>query len=149
MKIKSILLTLAMLLIVSCTSRTPAPTGAATAIPSMTPSPTHQPTPTATSAPAFPPETRLKQQCLEILPELPSDFVSSGIVVLGRRVGENRSNFETILLDMATGQTTSIITQNQSQGSHVVSSDRKIVAYSNIIYDAKGERMYKELIVQV
>ena len=105
MKIKSILLTLAMLLIVSCTSRTPAPTGAATAVPSLTPSPTHPPTATATatSTPAYPPETRLKEQCLEILPKLPSDFVSSGIVILGRWVGENRRNYETILLDTQGG----------------------------------------------
>ncbi len=119
----------------------------ATALPSLTPSPTQRPTLTATSTPAYPPETRLKSQCLEILPELPSDFVSSGIVVLGRRVGENRSNFETILLDMATGQTTSIIMQDQFLGFHVVSSDRKLIAYYSSNDDADGKTVSEELVI--
>ncbi len=143
---------IAVLLVGCGGGKTPVPTAVspevtATAVPSLTPSLTQPPMLTATSMPAFPPETRLKEQCLEILPEFPRDFAPSSIVILGGGVGVKQRRFETLLLDMATGQTTEIITQDQFQGDHIVSLDRKLMAYSSHIFDSEGKPVKDELVV--
>jgi hypothetical protein len=125
-------------------SITPIPTHRATStpiLPSSTASATHTktaiPTPTSTDTPSIPPETRLKLQCLEVAPTLPSRAASSGVVIL------NNGN----LLDMATGQITQIAGGQEYLSSVAISPDNKFMAFDNVLSDPGGPITGRELVI--
>lgn len=129
-------------------TNTPLPTATFTHTPTKTatPSPTNTEIPSKTPTPTIPPETRLQVQCLEVLLAIPTGAISDGIVVLGSRSGNQVRGYDTYLLDMTTGQTTTISVPNETQLKHVVSLDRNLIAYSRFTSDNDGHRI-KQLII--
>ena len=78
---------------------------------------------------------------MKVLPEMPVNAVSNGIVILGRGFGSPDRHYDTFLLDMTTGNTTTISVLNETQLDHIVSVDKTLIAYSRFAYDENGNRV--------
>jgi hypothetical protein len=126
---------------------TPPPTSSPTFTYTPTPSSTPSPTITPTAALTYPPETRLEVQCLEILPDLPAGVVSNGVIILGERSVDQDRGYDNVLLDMTTGETTKISSTDEYHLKHVVSLDRKYIAYLRATYDKDGQGIFDKLVI--
>lgn len=134
-------------------SGTPAPSRQTTptpipSSPNASGAPTEMATPTvvgvATSTVGIPAEARLKSQCLEVVPRLPSEVAPSGVVILDSRVVVNgRYKPEAYLLDMATGKTITI----EHGGSFIISPDRTLMAYDSVILDKQDRIIKNDLVI--
>jgi hypothetical protein len=100
-------------LVTTTTEPTQMPRPSAT--PTVPPTATVTALPTATSTPTIPPEANLRIECLEVLPEIPSDFASEGILILdGMDAGNGLVGPETYLLNLETGEQTQITQSDEN-----------------------------------
>ncbi len=110
-----------------------------------TKTPTLTGTKTPTSISTFPTVTRLKLHCLDVLPTLSSEVLSGGIVMLGHETGgtadQKQRIYYTTFIDMATGQQTQIVTQDENQDQHIVSPDRNYIAFDNLIFNPEKDEL--------
>ena len=105
--------------------------------------------PSPTNTPVFPPETQLHSQCLEVEATPLNQIMSNGIVILDSREStvDNRYKPDLFLLDMATSRTTQIAMQDERQTSHIVSPDKKLMAYESVTYNSTNNIMKKDELV--
>ncbi len=97
--------------------------------PSAFPSVTMTPTVAAASTPSLMPGARLEVQCLDIVPSIPVNLKSEGILIL-----KEESSPDAFLMSMKTGDLVELLTPEELQSgksadSFIVSPDRKWFAY--------------------
>jgi Tol biopolymer transport system component len=61
--------------------------------------------------------------------------------------GDVPRGYETLLLNLATGQATQIVTQNEFQHDHVVSSNRELMAYRTDVFTGSVLWVHDELVI--
>lgn len=108
----------------------------------LTVTPTKTSTVTPTSTATIPPEARMNFQCLKVEPTLPIGATSRGVTVL-----ENLDKLNTLLLDMATGKTTQISMADENQVGHIVSPDKKLVAYESVLLSSDRSKIIQDELV--
>lgn len=92
--------------------------------PSVTPSKTYTPTILPLRTPNILPNARLEVQCLDILPTLPPNLKSEGILVL-----KAEFSTDTFLMDLATGQTNKLSQAGEYFPDLFVSPNHEWMAY--------------------
>jgi hypothetical protein len=103
---------------------------------------------TPTESPSIPPEPLLKKECLEVLPDVPSEAVVNGKIILDSRVDINGLySYETFLLDKANGTMTKIAKPNENLVYFAVSPDRQQLAYSSSLFDKPGGKIIEDRLV--
>lgn len=105
--------------------------------------------PTESQVPTYPPETRMKSECLDV-ESIPIQKVgSSGILILENRAFRDDGFLEpgTFQLDMKSGQMTEITMADENQVEHIISPNREWVAYEYVTYDTAGNIAKTELMV--
>jgi hypothetical protein len=82
-------------------------------------------------------DTMLTTKCLEIIPEIPPDLESSGVLVLDSHVdlGNGSTSSDTYLIDMSTKTKTQIAQPNENLFNFNISPDRTWLAYGQAIFD--------------
>jgi hypothetical protein len=82
-------------------------------------------------------DTTLTTKCLEIIPEIPPNLESSGVLVLDSHVdlGNGSTSFDTYLIDMSTKTKTQIAQPNENLFNFKISPDRTWLAYGQAIFD--------------
>lgn len=105
--------------------------------------------PTETKAVTYPPETRMKSSCLDVQPMPTGDLDSNGVLVLENRAISSEGFYETgsFHLDMKSDQMIKRTTAGENQIEHIVSPNRKLVAYQHVIYNTVGKAVKTELVV--
>jgi hypothetical protein len=89
----------------------------------------------------------LHTQCLQISPTFSGDIGSSGIIVLGTRAGGEQRRYDTLLLNVDSGEKSLFTTQEKYQVENVVSPDNKLMAYQSVVFDANGTFIKYELVI--
>lgn len=97
----------------------------------------------ASQATAYPPETHMKSQCLDVESTPFSEIGSSGVLVL-KNQGDKPG---TLHLDMSSGQIAEVTKEGEGQIEPIVSPNGSFVAYEHVIYDAAGKVVKTELVV--
>ena len=105
--------------------------------------------PAESELPTYPPETRTKSQCLDITSIPIHEIGSSGILVLENRASLDEGHYKpgTFHLEMRSGQMTEITGASENQVEHVISPDRKLIAYRNGTFNTVGKVIKTELVV--
>ena len=105
--------------------------------------------PTTVQDLTYPSETRLHAQCLDIESTPISEIGSSGILVLENRASLDEGHYKpgTFQLNMRSGQLTEITEPDENQIDHVVSPNRSLLAYENVIFNSEGKVTKEELVV--
>lgn len=88
---------------------------------------TTRPTNEATPTPEFPYEAQLSLKCLDVLPNLPTTLRSNGRIILNSLNADSNGS---LIFDMTTRSTATISEAGEIPGDFVLSSNRKLVAYS-------------------
>jgi hypothetical protein len=123
-----------------------APNGSGlTATAALTVTPTSNYSVTPTETPIILSEAQLNFQCLDVVPTPPDGAASTGIVVLAENMTSSVNG--TLLLDMETGQMIQIARPDEVQINFVVSPDRTLMAFNNVISDAENRKIRDELII--
>jgi hypothetical protein len=125
---------------------TPSPPATGEA-PTATLTPQETKSPTSTPTRIIPQEARLEYLCIDVLPELLTDTVSSGVVVLQEEIstGDGTYRIDTFLRNMETGDTIRTSDENERQWFHAVSPDRKSLAYRSNHYTSDDKLDYEDL----
>jgi hypothetical protein len=97
---------------------------------------------TTIQVPTYPPETRMKSQCLDIESTPIPEIGSSGVLIL-----KNRDEPGGFQLDMKSGQINRITMGSEGQIGHIISPNRDLVAYEQVTYNASGKVVKTELVV--
>lgn len=132
-------------------SPTPPPSRTVTPTPLKTATLTKTPTASQTVTATVPPETRLKFECLDVLPNLQAGATSADRMSLNAIV---RNDTGTFLLNMVTNQSVQIAEAGENLGEFMISPDTKNLAFAStslasdgsidqrymVIVDANGQR---------
>jgi hypothetical protein len=105
--------------------------------------------PNIIQVPTYPPETRMQAQCLDVEATPISEIGSSGILVLENRASLDEGHYKpgTFQLNMRSGQLTEISEPGENQIDHVVSPNRSLLAYENVIFNSEGKVAKEELVI--
>jgi hypothetical protein len=90
-----------------------------------------------------PSEAQLNYQCLDVSPTLPPEVKSKGIVVLENRAKDKDGYLEpgTFLIDMSTGRVNLFTASNEGQSQHIVSPDKKMIAYISSVFESNCKKI--------
>jgi len=114
-----------IMVLAGCTSGLPV-TGTSAPAYTVSPSPsaTYTPTVSPLKTPSILPDARMEVQCLDILPTLPPNLKSEGILVL-----RDEFSTDTFLMDLATGQTNKLSQAGEYFPEFYVSPNHNWMAY--------------------
>lgn len=137
-------LVIATLLMVGCQTAESAPTG-------TPPMPTRESTlmtaPTATNS-NVPQETPFKSQCLTVAPTLSDEITANGTLILSSPPTADNGGYKpgSYLFDMTT-EKISFFNESNGRYLYVISPDRTLIAYVNIILNNQREITKQELVI--
>ncbi len=126
------------------------PTSSVTDVPTQPLAPTRSASlPTESKVPTYPPETRTKSQCLDVESTPIHDIGSSGVLILQNRAFQNDGSLElgTLLLNMRSGQINKITMEGEGQIGHIISPNRRLVAYEHVTHNTTGKVIKDDLVV--
>lgn len=88
----------------------------------------------------LPAEAQVTTRCLEVVPKMTDDIVSSGFVLMEK-------GSEMYSMDMLTGQSTQISSPDEILGDLFISPDQTLLAYRSTFIDTKSKTVRENLVI--